>query len=88
MSSQDTFFYSVVYGNMHIRITFCSSYYEYIFIQVIFPNIISFSARTFLRGTKSYKFPNEINLLNWCKYLFYLASQLCTNDSQNDERMN
>ena len=59
-----------------------------IFIQVIFPNIISFSARTFLRGTKSYKFPNEINLLNWCKYLFYLPSQLCTNDSQNAERMN
>jgi hypothetical protein len=38
-----------------------------IFIQVIFPNIIKYSDRTFKKEK------NDIILLNWCK--FYLPSQ-------------
>jgi len=59
---------------MDVRITFSSSHYKFIF-QVIFPNVITYFDRTLKEEQNYMYFKNEIVLLNWCKFHFYLPSQ-------------
>jgi len=44
---------------MHIRITFSLNYQKYIYIQVIFPNIIVYLDRTFKEKQNEINFTKE-----------------------------